>query len=109
MGAVNRCGNIRLMSMAALLTVLTAFPVSAQTKDKELQKHLLDASRKFVETIKELADGAVSAQEVQRIRPLIIKLKKIIHALPCGSAFWYYDLAGKQMLYKGPTPRARRR
>ena len=93
------------MSMAVLLTVLAAFPVRA---DKEFQKHLLDTSRKFVEMIKELsADGAISAQEVQQIRPLIIKLKKIINALPCGSAFWYYDLAGKQMLYKGPAPECR--
>ena len=108
MGAVSRCGIIRLMSMAALLIALAVFPVHAQTKDKDLQKHLLDASREFVEMIKELsADGAVSAQEVQQIRPLIIKLKKIIDALPCGSAFWYYDLAGKQMLYKGPAPECR--
>ncbi len=92
------------MSMAVLPIALAVFPVHAQTKDKELQKHLLDASREFVEMIKELsADGAVSAQEVQQLRPLIIKLKKIIHALPCGSAYWYYDLAGKQMLYKGPA------
>ena len=33
------------MSMAVLLIALAAFPVHAQTKDKELQKHLLDASR----------------------------------------------------------------
>ena len=96
------------MSMAVLLTVLAVFPVHAQTKDKELQKHLLDSSRKFVEMIKELsADGRISAQEVQQIRPLVIKLKKIIDALPCGSAFWYYDLVGKQMLYKGPPPECR--
>ena len=96
------------MSMAVLLIALAVFPVHAQAEDKELQKHLLDASRKFVEMIKELsADGAVSAQEVQQIRPLIIKLKKIIDALPCGSAFWYYDLAGKQMLYKGPPSECR--
>ena len=96
------------MSMATLLIALAVFPVHAQTKDKELQKHLLDASREFVEMIKELsADGAISAQEVQQIKSLIIKLKKIIHALPCGSAYWYYDLAGKQMLYKGPAPECR--
>ena len=99
---------LRLMSMAALLTVLIASSVHALTEDKKLQKHLLDASRKFVEMSKELsADGAISAQERQQIRPLIIKLKKIVHALPCGSAYWYYDLAGKQMLYKGPAPECR--
>ena len=108
MSAVNRCGNIRLMSMTVLLTALAVSSVRAQTEDKELQKHLLDASRKFVEMSKELsADGIISAQEIQQIRPLIIKLKKIIHALPCGSAYWYYDLAGKQTLYKGPAPECR--
>ena len=118
MGAVNRCGNIRLSriprlrSMAALLValalLLAASPVRSQTLVKEHQKRLLDASREFVEMSKELsADGTISAQEVQQIRPLIIKLREIINALPCGAAYWYYDLAGKQRLYKGPAPECR--
>ena len=100
----------RLMSMAVLLAalLLAASPVRAQTLVKEHQKRLLDASREFVEMSKELsADGTISAQEVQQIRPLIIKLREIINALPCGAAYWYYDLAGKQRLYKGPAPECR--
>ena len=57
MGAVNRCGNIRLsripplMSMAALLAalLLAASPVRPQTLVKEHQQRLIDASREFVE------------------------------------------------------------
>ena len=110
MGAVNRCGNIRLsripplMSMAALLAalLLAASPVRPQTLVKEHQQRLIDASREFVEMSKELsADGTISDHEVQQIRPLIIKLREIIDALPCGAAYWYYDLVGKQRLYKG--------
>ncbi len=116
MGAVNRCGNIRLsripplMSMAALLAalLLAASPVRPQTLVKEHQQRLIDASREFVEMSKELsADGTISDHEVQQIRPLIIKLREIIDALPCGAAYWYYDLVGKQRLYKGPAPECR--
>ena len=115
MGAVSRCGSIRLsrtpglMSMAALLALLLATsPIRAQTEDQELQKRLLDASREFVEMSKELsADGAISAQEVQQIRPLVIRLKEIVEALPCGGSYDYFDLAGRQTLYKGPVPECR--
>ena len=116
MGAVNRCGNIRLsriprlMSMAARLAalLLAASPVRAQTLVKEHQQRLLDASREFVEMSKELsADGTISDQEVQQIRPLIIKLREIINALPCGGSYDYFDLAGRQTLHKGPAPECR--
>ena len=87
------------MSMAALLAalLLAASPVRPQTLVKEHQQRLIDASREFVEVemSKELsADGTISDHEVQQIRPLIIKLREIIDALPCGAAYWYYDLVG---------------
>ena len=87
---------------------LATSPVRPQTLVKEHQQRLIDASREFVEMSKELsADGTISDHEVQQIRPLIIKLREIIDALPCGAAYWYYDLVGKQRLYKGPAPECR--
>ena len=92
------------MSMMVLLTVLAAFPVRAQV----LPKEFLTASQEFVEKYKEfLQDGAISEQEVQQLRPLVIRLREIVDALPCGGSYDYFDLASRQTLHKGPAPECR--
>lgn len=104
----------RLMSMAGLLAaslLLAASPIRAQDWPVVPQvspKEFLTASQEFVEKYKKfLQDGTISDQEAQQLRPLVIRLKEIVDALPCGGSYDYFDLAGRQTLHKGPAPECR--